>query len=901
VLQQIGSYQVLGKLGAGGMGEVYRARDLKLGREVAIKVLPEAFAADPDRLARFAREAQLLASLNHPNIAGIYGLEESGPVRALVLELVPGETLAERIARGPIPSGETLPLVRQIVAALEAAHDQGIIHRDLKPANIKVTADGVVKVLDFGLAKLSRPALAASSSQLSLSPTLTSPALTTGAGVLLGTAAYMAPEQAKGREADKRSDVWAAGCVTYEMLTGTRAFDGEDLAETLAGVLKGEPDWSRLPPEVPPAVRVALKRCLAKDPSRRFSGLAGLSFVLSESDSLAAPAATTIVPVRSWRPWAIGAGVVLIAASLSGWMAWRLKPVPEAETRQLELNLPDGAQIAPSATRLIVAISPDGRYLAANAAGRLLVKTPDTPGFVPVANATNINNPVFSPDAQWVAFVQNGKLRKMSVTGGAAIDICDVGAAPLGVTWTALDTLLFSRGAEGVWSVPASGGAPTRVVSVDPDKQLTNGPQLLPGGTHVLFTLASAGAVGRAGGWDDASIVVESLSTHERHTLVSGGSDGRYLTSGHVIYVRQGTVFAAPFDLRRLALTGAAVPVRQGISTNAGGVSFGGQGGASQLTVSDTGDLFYVIQPASLAGERTVTWIDRSGRETPLGIPPRAHVYARLAPDGQRLALDIRDQKQDIWTWDTQRGVLTPLTFDATAEIGPVWTPDGKRIVYLRAGHGLMWQAADGSGTSDTLIASNADAVVPSAFTPDGRSLLVSTQSAAGFDLQIVDMATRKMSPLLADAMINESNGEVSRDGRWLAYQSDETGQIEIYVRTFPNPAGGTWKVSNSGGTRPRWSPDGRELFFMGGGTQNSAGSPLMAVTVNTTPTFQAGQVRQLLPGPFFSGLASRTYDITPDGQRFIVIKSSGGGLPNSRLVLVENWFQELRRLAPAR
>ena len=908
---RLGSYELIAPLGAGGMGEVYRARDLKLGREVAIKVLPDLFAGDPDRLARFQREAQVLASLNHPNIAAIHGLEESGGHKALILELVPGETLADRIAHGPIPVDEALHIAKQIATAIEAAHEQGIIHRDLKPANVKVTPDGVVKVLDFGLAKLnvsnvSNLSNASNASNLSISPTLTSPVLMTGVGVLLGTAPYMAPEQAKGREADKRSDVWAYGCVLFEMLTGKRPFDGDDVAETLASVLKGEPDWSLLPANVPTPVVVALRRCLTKDPTRRLTSMSGVSFVLADAEALALPPppAASHQPAASLRPLQslVVAIALVIVGGASAWTAWKLKPEPQKAPQRFELAMPDGVQLLPGATRSMLAISPDGRNVAFGASGRLFLKTPDRPTATAIAVLAGSAgaNPFFSPDGLWLGFSQGGRLRKVSVSGGAPIEIVDVGSPPLGLTWTTDDSIVFSRGPQGIWSVPASGGTPTKIITVDSKTQIALGPQVLPGGDDVLFTLASAGENGRTTGWDNASIVVESLSSHRRQTLLSGGFDAKYVTSGHLIYARQGTVFAVPFDLSTKTLAGAPVPVLQGISSIGAGVSFGGQGGSSQLSVSSDGVLVYVAAETA-RNERTMAWVDRTGRELPVPIPPRALVYPRISPDGQRVALDIRDQNQDIWTWDVRREVLAPLTFDPAPDISPIWSPDGKRIAFFRSGKGLFWQLADGSGTAESLIEARTDSLAPNDFTRDESLLLYTTQTAGGTDLLTLDLATRTSKPLIADPTANEWNAELSPDNRWIAYQSDETGQQEIFVRPFPDVNNGKWTVSRSGGTRPHWSADGKELFYMGGGAQNSGGSPLMSVEVTTTQTFQAGAPRQVLVGPFYSGLASRTYDVTRDGQRFLVIKSAGNGIATGRLIMVENWFGELRRVAPVK
>ena len=658
------------------MGEVYRAKDTKLNRDVALKVLREVFTLDPDRLARFRREAQVLASLNHPNIAAIYGFEESNGTQALVLELVEGPTLADRIAQGPLPLDEALPVAKQIAEALEAAHEQGIIHRDLKPANIKLRPDGTVKVLDFGLAKLAvvdgtgkggEPRAVAALTQ---SPTITSPALISSAGVIVGTAAYMAPEQAKGREADKRSDVWAFGAVLFEMLTGTRAFGGEDISDTLASVLKSDPDWTLLPTEVPQAMRTLVQRCLVKDRRQRISDISVPIFLLSELDSLgASQVSVALHDGPRWRRWLPATVAAALSAIIVGAVVWALRPIPSPPAvAHFSFSLPEG-QAFSGATRQLVAISPDGTRLAYVANSRIYLRPigePEPREIQGTETEGGVHNPMFAPDGQSIAYfeVRSGALKRVPITGGTAATIASNVGLPCGATWGPDDILIGlsgpglgsgeTSGQGGIWRVRSGGAAPELIVGSGAD-EVACGPQMLPGGDTLLFTLAKVGGDNR---WDEAQIVAYSLADGSRRVLIKGGSDARYLPTGHLLYAVAGTMYAVPFDAGRLAITGAAVPAVVGVGRS----RLGQPTSATHLAVSETGTLVYV--PGSATTSTTMFGLvlgDGASDPIPLKVPPAAYTHPRVSPDGRVLAVGRSEGRDtDIWTYDLAGKTGTP-------------------------------------------------------------------------------------------------------------------------------------------------------------------------------------------------------------------------------------------------
>ena len=887
---RLGPYQIVSPLGAGGMGEVYRAHDTKLGRDVALKIVPELFVSDRDRLARFTREAKTLAALNHPNIAQIHGLEESGRVRALVMELVEGEDLAHRLVRGRIPVDEALPIARQIAEALEAAHEQGIIHRDLKPANIKVRDDGTVKVLDFGLAKaLGGDAGGSSSSSAALasSPTLTSPAMT-GVGVILGTAPYMSPEQAKGRPADKRSDLWAFGCLLYEMLTGTRAFEGEDVADTMVNVLTREPSWDRLPGTTPPAVHLLLQRCLRKDKRRRMHDAGSVR--LEIEDALSVPAASASVSqgrqtARSGVALALGV-VSLASALIAGLAGWHLKssslPPPSALTR-VALTLPADEQLVVAYPS--IAVSPDGAhlvYVARHRGVQQLHRRPlDSLESTALVGTEGADAPFFSPDSQWVGFFARGKLKKIPVTGGASLIVCDARDS-FGGSWAPSDVIYFSPGSSsGLWQVSAKGGTPQPFTNIDSQKGEIGHrwPQVLPGGEAVLFT-------SRTGpGWDEWDVQVQRVSSGERHIVVHGGP-GHYVPTGHLVYMQlaTGTLVAVPFDSERLQVEAAPpVAVAEGILTEEG----------SHYTVSGNGVLAYV-PGASPVQDRTLVWVDRQGKADPLNAPGRPYETPRVSPDGEHVAFMTAGATYDVWVYNLARGNATRLVSEGSNQF-PIWTPDGKRVTYrgTRAGtRNVFWRMADGSGAEERLTTGEGSHA-PGSWSPNGDVLLFLT-AGVGLDIMALKLPDQTTQPF-AQTPFFEGVPQFSPDGRWVAYVSDESesGRWEIYVRPYPGP-GAKWRISTEGGTEPVWNPDGRELFYRSGNT-------MMAVDVATKPVFRAGRPRRLFSGDYV--LAATTfpnYDVSRDGSRFLMLQRSGQEQTTpTQIVTVLNWFDELKRLVP--
>jgi serine/threonine protein kinase/Tol biopolymer transport system component len=894
---RLGAYEIIALIGAGGMGEVYRARDARLNRDVALKVLPELFATDPDRLARFKREAQLLASLNHPHIAAIYGFEES----ALAMELVEGPTLADRVAQGPIPLEEALPIARQIADALEAAHEQGVIHRDLKPANIKVRADGTVKVLDFGLAKAFEGNVA--TPDVSQSPTLSVAA--THMGVILGTAAYMAPEQAKGKSVDKRADIWAFGCVLYEMVTGRPAFEGDDVSEILASVIKGSANLDLLPENTHPGIRRVVGRCLEKDVRKRFRDIGDVRYELEQilanpeesprqAPASARPSATRLLP---WIAAAVALTAIVVGAAV-----WTLVPIPPVDTRptaRFTYTLPQN-QTFRNTGRPVVAVSPDGRYFAYNANGGLYLRSMDALNarVIPGTEGTLIG-PFFSPDGQWVGFFADQQLRKIPVAGGTAVALAKT-INPFGASWGPDNTIVFGQ-PEGVMRVSANGGTPELLVATEKGEQV-HGPQLLPGGRWVLFSLTREASDTR---WDAAEIVVQSLDSGERKVLWRGGSDARYVPTGHLIYALDDALFALPFDLERLEVSGGPVPLLDGLQR---AVTPGTNTATAHYGVSDQGTLVHVVGISAQAQARTLVWVDRNGGEEAIPAPPRAYLYPRISPDGMQVALDVRDQDNDIWIWSLARRTLTRLTFDPGLDRYPVWTPDGRRIAFSSQRGGapnLFWQAADGTGAAERL-AESSRIQLPHSIAADGAWLVFEELgSSAGIgtptsvDVTLLALAGERQAKPLIATMFQERNGDLSADGRWLAYDSNESGRIEVYVRPFPAVESGRWQVSTGGGSQPLWAPNSRELYFV------DPEGRIVSVSVQSGPGFIAGNPQVVVKSSLVRNppaITGRMYDVSRDGRRFLLIKTVEGteqAAPPPQIVVVQNWFEELKRLAP--
>ncbi len=905
---RLGPYEILSALGAGGMGEVYRATDTTLGRHVAIKVLPEALASDPERLARFEREAKTLAALNHPHIAQIYGLERSSGVQALVMELVEGEDLSQRIARGVIPLDEALPIARQIAEALEAAHGQGIIHRDLKPANIKVRSDGTVKVLDFGLAKALDPAPTA---DLSQSPTITTPAATR-MGVIMGTAAYMAPEQAKGKAVDKRADIWAFGCVVYEMLTGKRAFEGEDVSDTLAAVLRGEPDWSSLPSDLPPAIRTLIQRCLAKDRRLRIADISTAQYVLAEPASLAAPpgmpAAVVVPPVASprplwWRAMPVAATALLVAALTSAaWWGFR-PPLPPPTVTRFSFTLPQG-QIFGAATlrQIVVAISPDGTQVVYVANNRLYLRSSGDlePKAISGSDSPQgLRNPVFSPDSQSIVFWSgaDNTLKRISVRGGTAVTICPADA-PFGVSW-GVDGIVFGQGSKGIMRVSPNGGQPERLVSVRGGED-AHGPHMLPGGQAMLFTLATGPGAGR---WDKAQIVVQSLKTGERKTLVNGGGDARYVATGHIVYALGGTLFALPFDVKRLEVAGGPVPIVEGVQRTVCCPN----SGSAQFSFSDTGSLISVPGTAGVASSgRALGLADRKGDLEVLKLPASSYEHPRISPDGKRVAFGTDDGEEAIvWIYDLAGTTsMRRLTFGGKNRF-PIWSADGQRIAFQsdREGDlGIFWQRADGIGAAERLTKPDqGTSHVPESWSHDSKRFLFELTKGPNVSLWAFSLEDKKATPFGGVQSGTPITAAFSPDGRWVAYHSNETGRDAIYVQPFP-ATGAKYQIPKNDSSQvdhhPVWSSDGKELFYI------PAQGALAVVSVTTQPSFAFGNAVPV-PRKFTGGISNspptneRDYDVTPDGKIVGPTVEQTQTAPEIRIVL--NWFEELKARVPTK
>ncbi len=925
--KRLAHYDITSQLGKGGMGEVYQAKDQKLGREVAIKVLPEEFARDTDRVARFQREAKLLASLNHPNIAAIHGLEEADGTHFLVLELIEGETLSERLKRGPIPVEEALKLALQIAEALEAAHEKGVIHRDLKPANIKVTPDGKVKVLDFGLAKAY--AGAPEDMDLSNSPTLSDAA--TKQGVILGTAAYMSPEQARGENVDKRADIWAFGVVLFEMLTGRQVFTGKTVSDTLASVLAREPEWKSLPPNLHSRILFLLERCLKKDPKNRYSGISDARIEIQEvlndprgvsSQSIQIGESRT--KLRTELPWM--AAALVLGAIVAGAVIWNLRAPEPRQVMRFSYGLPEVLQ---SSDLLGLAISPDGKKLVyATDKGfysrsvdemeaRLIAKTDDRPSFLCI-----------SPNGQWIGYESQSdrKMKKIAVTGGAPVILCDTGLRVLGASWSRDETIVYSQLPDGVMRVSANGGTPEPLMKVDLASIQEGGfpafPRILPDGKTLLYTSVIQLSPLKA------KIMLQSLASGEHRELFEG-INAEYISTGHLVYglgaADDADLFAVPFNLDALEVTGSPVSLIEGIT---------------ERRVSQSGTLAYISRAAaateagsntestSAAGpERTLWWVDRSGREERIQAPSRGYAYPKISPDGKKIALTATVKANtDIWILDLVRGTLPRLTFHEGADYQPVWTPDGQQIAYscmgqdaiLRGGiSGIFWKAADGTGESEFLASTPGKFLFPYSWTEDGKILIAGD---IGLDVQTFDVGMlsmeedRSYTPLLKEDY-RETQPQLSPDGRWLAYSSDESGEGQVYVRPFPDVAkGGRWQVSTNGGNSPRWSPDGSELYYLIGGEIAEA---VMAVEVETEPTFNPGKPKVLFRGNYLGTLPSNgtPYDIHPDGKRFLMMKEFSTTAEESttekaanvesktaeplKINIVVNWFEELKSRVP--
>ena len=881
---RLGSYEIAERIGAGGMGEVYRATDTTLGRQVALKILPEAVAQDEERLARFDREAKILATLSHPNIAVIYGVERSTATRALVMELVAGPTLADRIALGPIPVDETIAIATQIAAGVEAAHRAGVIHRDLKPANIKLRDDGIVKVLDFGLAKTLDSGSGATASA-SMSPTITSPALTV-AGVILGTAAYMAPEQARGRRADHRADIWAFGCVLFEMLTAKRPFaaEGDTVSDTVAAVLKSEPEWRALPPDTPSGIRRLLRRCLAKDPRERLHDIADARLELRDaqgpdSEQPLARQATARWPLAMAAVAVVGAVVAAVllqdnpepSRAIPVFRAVILPPAPS------QAGAGDSAPVAPRLARGL-ALSPDGDHLVFVAPGPdgntlLWIRRLDSVSAQPLAGTEGAVSPFWSPDGRRLAFVTGRSLKRIDVSGGRAGTLAeDVEPFSTG-SWNREDVILFVR-REQIFRISGSGGAEQAVTRAEGSVRHI-APFFLPDGRRFLYSEAApGGSVGRV-------IYVGSLDSAEPKKVRDGGSMPAY-ANGHLLFVEDNALMAQPFDVARLVVRGDATPLGDQIQVGGGPQSSG------TFAVSSSGVIAYRDGTNS---KSTLAWFDQNGSPQGTISEARGFGYAQLAPDGRHLAVSIREdysRNRDLWVYDTTRGSRTRLTDEDSDEFSPVWSPDGTQIVYTTArpnDRDLNLYVHNWGTDGDRRLMNRDGIEIPTSWSSDGRFILFQSQSPNA-DIFIVSVADLKVEPF-ATSRFSEIGARFSPDGRWIAYASDETGRQEVYVAPTGR-VGARTVVSTDGGFAPRWRRDGKELFYV----RND--DTLMAVPVHAgAATVDVGSPRRLFQSVFQSRLIA-PFDVASDG-RLVVTRDVVDPTPPA-ITLIINWPAGLKK-----
>jgi serine/threonine-protein kinase len=912
--QTVAHYKIIEKLGAGGMGEVYRAEDTNLHRHVAIKVLPDEFAHDAERLSRFQREAQVLAFLNHPNIATLYGLEESGGKRFIVMELVEGQTLAHRLLKGPLPVEEALEVCRQIAEGLEAAHEKGVVHRDLKPGNVMITADDKVKILDFGLAK----ALAGDSR---LPDTTHSPTITeamTRPGVILGTAAYMSPEQARGKPVDKRADIWSFGCILFECLAGKRAFEGANITETLASILKEEPDWQALPPATPSKLWDLLRRCLQKDPRERLHDIADARIEMREPMIL--PKAPLRESQRLPLGWLITACVTaLVIGILIGPTVMRyfkpgnsqiLQPVVRSPIKLEPGHWLEGMRALPplgvdQPTRIAMAISRDGRFIVYSAIAeipgpqvksQLYLRRTDQLEARPISGTEGGISPFLSPDSRSVGFWADGKLMKVPIDGGVPVTLCGC-EAPFGASWGTDNSIVFaSDGGVGLSRVSADGGRPEILTAPDKAREESSHrlPHWLPDSKGVLFTIM------REPFDPKPHIALLDLKTRQWREALEDAVDARYVPTGHLVFLRQGTLLAVPFDLQRLELTGQPVPVVAKVvqAANIHNRSF--NTGAGQFSISDSGWLVYAAGAVLPDLKNSLVWVDQKGKAQPISPLRDSFFVPRLSPDGQRIACQTIGEKEDlVWIYDLNRGTASRVTGEGRAAFVN-WTPDSTRVVFgwhkSGSSANLYWQLADGSQAMERLTTSdNYQAAGPCS--PDGTKLaFVESRPDTNTDILLLDLRSRRVRPFL-NSPAWEAYPEFSPDGGWLAYTSNESGRDEVYVRPFPGP-GGKWLISQGGGLEPLWGRNGKQLFYRGWENDQVW---VWVVDVRTEGGFSPGKPRLLFKEAGMGGTDPiRGWDISLDGQKFLMVKlEERKSQPVTEMILVQNWSEELKRLCP--
>jgi Tol biopolymer transport system component len=872
---RLGPYEIADAIGAGGMGEVYRATDANLKRDVAIKVLPQSFAGDAERLARFQREAEVLASLNHVNIAHIYGLERSDGVTALAMELVDGPTLADRIGQGPIRVEEALDIARQIAEALEAAHARGIVHRDLKPANVKLTPDGVVKVLDFGIAK----ALDTRAISGTPAPSLTTPAMTE-AGIVLGTAQYMSPEQARGKPVDQRADIWAFGCLLYEMVTGQPAFAGEDVTVVLARVLERAADLSALPPAVSAAVQQTIKLCLQKDPKKRIADIRDVRLALEgafETQVSATPSSTSTATSGGRLAWIIASLAVLVAAGLAVPAVRHLNEVPPAlapsSVARLQFSLPRGVELFTLATQGL-AVSPDGSRLvfigSEGADRRIFVRRIDEFAAVPLRGTETATECCrFSPDGRSLSFVAaDGNLKRVSLADGLVTQI-SAGSDFVGHSWGSDDIIVLAR-SQALWRVPSSGGEPTQITMEAPGSVAQNiaWPAILPGAEAVLFASSDIGS-------DDWKIESIRLASGERHTVIERGTLPLYVPSGRLLFYRDEELLAAPFDVNTQRITGRTVRVLENIPATASGVPL--------VAVSAAGTLVY----APISASRLV-WVSRLGAEEPVTDTRRIYMNPRLDPSGRWVLV----QTGDLWLHDLARSTFTRVDAEVASYAYQVITPNGDSVVF-KTNSGLSWHALDGSGRGGA-IAGTTTNDYPALVSPDGERLLfvrLSPETSGDIYEASLGGDDSEIRPFLQTPAY-EGSARLSPNGQWLAYASNDSGRLEVYLRPYPAPDR-RWQVSTQGGTQPIWNPNGQELFYRDG-------DRMMAVAVSyedAEPVLGDPELLFERPYAYGTGITIPNYAISADGERFLMVKEDAGV---GQLNLILNWTDELERLTPS-
>jgi len=913
---RIGCYEIVDVLGAGGMGEVYRARDTKLGRDVALKVLPDLFAGDAERVARFQREAQVLASLNHPNIGAIHGLEDDAGadagrprVRALVLELIPGDTLADRIRRGPLPAAEAIAIGRQIAAALENAHERGVVHRDLKPANVKITPDGQVKVLDFGLAKAldTTP----SSPQLSHSPTLT---MGTMAGMVIGTAAYMSPEQAKGLPADQRSDVFSFGCVLFEMLSGRQAFPADSIAETLAAVLMRAPDATALPAGTPSRLRTLVQRCLEKDPKRRWQAVGDLAYELdSLTSDPGAPAVVAALPaarVPLWRrALSVVATAVVAAAAAAASTSWYLRPAQAPTVARFNVPLADATSQSIRAGSGLIALSPDGTSLVFAANRQLYLRSMGDLEARPIAG-TNLDvlTPFLSPDGRWIGFfsLSDRTLKKIPIGGGTPLTICRVDTVGYGASWDG-DQIVFIEFGKGIMRVSADGGVPESLVASSPTETLY-GPQLIDSGRAVLFSSTSDMSVDR---WDKAEIVVQPVGSTTRTVVVRGGSDARYLPTGHLVYGLGGTILAVPFDMAKRQTTGRSMPVLDGVMR---APNPGTSGAVAHFATSANGVLAYVPGAVmAAAAPKLLALVDLDGKIAPLGLPPQPYVHPRVSPDGSQVVVMTDDGKEAaIWVHDMKGDrAARRLTFGGR-NMYPIWNRDGRYVTFMsdREGDFAMFrEPADGTAVPERLTKPEKGVShEPESWSPDGKTLSFNLVRGGSQGVWMWSSTDGRLAMAVDVPNTVEKHSVFSPNGKWFAYMSTSlvsgggiaVGATSVFVEPFPR-TGAKYQVASGSARTPLWSPDGRQLFYH---EQNT--NQLKVVDVRTEPAFSTGTPRTLPIEATIHPIAQRNYDVMPDGKRLLVVlpaqtSSEPARRQTQQAVIVLNWFDELKTRVPVK